>query len=160
LKVVTAVNFINFSKTLQTIHLFKKKLKEIPSDLFTYAPNLHSIALDRNMIQHVGNHFFDHLNLNKLERFTMKLNTKFPGIVNGDLKLFEQLRVELLKNCKPTDKMIREEERNLSDSRFDYLKWINSSSCSERTVCGGSMETTLWRVLMENFKAKLQTTLN
>jgi hypothetical protein len=123
LEVVAAVNFINFPKTLQTVYLFKNKLKEIPSDLFTYTPNLHSIALDRNMIQHVGNHFFDFLNLKKLERFTIKLNTctKFPDIVNGDLKIFEKLRVELLNKCKPTDEMVRVEERKLSD-RFDYLK--------------------------------------
>ena len=108
LEVITGEDFINFPKTLRIIYLYKNKLKEIPSNLFKYTPNLDSIALDRNKIEHVGNNFFKYLNLEKLKRFGIKSNTctDFQYIENGEKNLFESLRVELLNKCKPTHKMI------------------------------------------------------
>ena len=116
LEVITAEDFINFPKTLRIIYLYKNKLKEIPSNLFKYTPNLDTIALDRNEIEHVGNYFFQYLNLTKLKRFGINANTctNFQYINSGEKDLFEKLRVELLEKCKATRKMIMQEEAEVA----------------------------------------------
>jgi hypothetical protein len=124
LEVVSANDFINMPKTLYLVYLNFNKLKEIPSDLFKYTPNVGAIALDRNKIQHVGSHFLDYLNLKKLRllsTFQNPCHSNFPHVENGNAEQFEKLRMKLLNSCKPTEAMIREEERKADEMNNHYL---------------------------------------
>jgi hypothetical protein len=124
LEVISANDFINMPKTLYLVFLYSNKLKEIPSDLFKYTPNVGAIAIDNNQIQHVGSHFLDYLNLKKLRLLSTSENTctsSFPHVENGNAEQFEKLRMKLLESCKPTEAMIREEERKADEMNNHYL---------------------------------------
>jgi hypothetical protein len=118
--VVSAYDFIHLPKTLQVVYLQYNKLKIIPSDLFKYNPNLNTIGLDKNKIEHVGKRFFDILNLKKLKTLAMNNNTctHFPWIHNGEADLFKKLRVELLNKCKPTRGMNKYDELRESEQKI------------------------------------------
>jgi Leucine-rich repeat (LRR) protein len=125
LEVISANDFINMPKTLQVIYLYSNKLKEIPSDLFKYTPNVAAISIDRNQIQNVGSHFFNYLNLKKLRFLSTYKNScipnDFPNVENGNAEQFEKLRMKLLNSCKLTEAMIREEERKADEMNNHYL---------------------------------------
>lgn len=126
LEVISANDFILFSKTLRMVYIYLNKLKEIPSDLFKYIQNLDTINLSNNKIVHVGSKFMDNINWKKLLRVDFRSNpcTNFDVITNGEESKLNDLRNELLNKCKPTFAMISEDERKESNSKFEYMKNI------------------------------------
>lgn len=110
---ISGRDLIQLPSDLKIIYLYGNKLKQIPSDLFEFTPNLEYIALNNNQIKHVGYNFVSYLNLNKLKKFAINKNlcTDFPHILDRSKKMFEDLKTELKNNCKPTKQMIDDEAR-------------------------------------------------
>lgn len=120
LEVVSSDDFKTFPKSLRIVYLHRNKLTQIPSTLFKHLPNIDTITLTVNKIEHVGSNFFKYLNFNKLKRFSINNNkcTHIDWIHFGERNLLERLKTELATKCKPTQEMIDDEEIEELSEKF------------------------------------------
>jgi Leucine-rich repeat (LRR) protein len=110
---ISSRDFLNLPSCLRIVFLYNNKLREIPSDLFRFTPNVEVVALNGNQIKHVGNNFLDSLNVKTLQKLGIFENscTNFEVVGMGNEKKIDELKIELKTKCQPTQQMIEEEEK-------------------------------------------------
>ena len=121
---ISSRDFLKAPPSLRIVFLYGNKLREIPSDLFKYTPNIEVLALNGNQIAHIGNNFIDSLNFKSIQKFGIFENTctDFKLIEGVDKAKLDELKVELKEKCQPTQEMIAVEAEEANRITKDINK--------------------------------------